>query len=98
MPSPFPGMDPYLERPDPWHVFHLLLAKAAAKAICKLLPQQYLLMVGNREYIRVPNDPEAVQLSELGVRFNDPGYIRGGPPRPPGTFWEPYLKIVDRHD
>src|SRR4051812_21380352 len=33
MPSPFPGMNPYLERPRIWHGFHERLIAAMADAI-----------------------------------------------------------------
>ncbi len=28
MPSPFPGMNPFLEHPDDWHTFHLQMIAA----------------------------------------------------------------------
>jgi hypothetical protein len=33
MPSPFPGMNPYLEQDDVWHDFHERFLPAAAEAI-----------------------------------------------------------------
>lgn len=33
MPSPFPGMNPYLEQEDVWHDFHKRFLPAAAEMI-----------------------------------------------------------------
>ncbi|HEY9795410.1 MAG TPA: DUF4058 family protein [Leptolyngbyaceae cyanobacterium] len=41
MPSPFPGMDPYLEQPAFWSSFHSRLVVAIASAIEAMLDPQY---------------------------------------------------------
>lgn len=41
MPSPFPGMDPYLERPADWPQFHLLLITTLFEVLADLLPPAY---------------------------------------------------------
>jgi len=41
MPSPFPGMDPYLETPDIWPDFHDALAGAIRGDLNRLLPRPY---------------------------------------------------------
>ncbi len=41
MPSPFPGMDPYLEAPDWWRGFHHNLATEIQARISPLLPPHY---------------------------------------------------------
>lgn len=42
MPSPFPGMDPYLEHPDLWPDFHNNLASEIQFALNRLLPRRYV--------------------------------------------------------
>jgi hypothetical protein len=45
MPSPFPGMDPYLEEPDLWSDFHGGMIYAIRAAITRLLPPGYVARV-----------------------------------------------------
>ncbi|MGF1519829.1 MAG: DUF4058 family protein [Nodosilinea sp.] len=43
MPSPFPGMDPYLEQPTFWSSVHFRLIGAMAAAIApQILPKYYI--------------------------------------------------------
>ncbi len=43
MPSPFPGMNPYLEQPDLWQDFHQWFVPAAAKAISSQVLPRYIV-------------------------------------------------------
>ena len=51
MPSPFPGMDPYLEAPELWPDFHHELISAIRKRMNLLLRPAYHSMVEDRVYI-----------------------------------------------
>ena len=48
MPSPFPGMDPYLENSARWRDFHQRLMTYACDAIQPLLPPKYLAQLDER--------------------------------------------------
>ncbi|WP_325052262.1 DUF4058 family protein [Dulcicalothrix desertica] len=50
MPSPFPGMDPYLEQPTFWSSFHSRLIVAIADAIEPQLSSEYYVEVETRTY------------------------------------------------
>ena len=50
MSSPFPGMNPYLERPGLWPSFHFRLIGAIAAALEPQLSQQYYIEVETRSY------------------------------------------------
>jgi hypothetical protein len=50
MPSPFPGMDPYLEQPTLWPSFHFRLIGAIAAAIEPQLSSHYYVEVETRTY------------------------------------------------
>jgi Protein of unknown function (DUF4058) len=50
MPSPFPGMDPYLEQPIFWSEFHNRLIVAIADAIVPSLLPRYYVGVETRTY------------------------------------------------
>src|SRR5438067_9873069 len=51
MPSPFPGMDPYLEDPAWWQDFHLSYITYLQATLNRLLPAQYLARMGERLYV-----------------------------------------------
>ena len=61
MPSPFPGMDPYLEDPAYWSDFHSRFINAWCEAIASALPAEYEASLGERVYL-VEHDPEARKL------------------------------------
>ena len=48
MPSPFPGMDPYLERPARWAGVHQRLITHLADGLNTLLPPHYVADIGER--------------------------------------------------
>jgi hypothetical protein len=50
MPSPFPGMDPYLEHPEIWPGVHLLLIAALAESLSPQLRPKYSVSVEVRMY------------------------------------------------
>jgi len=48
MPSPFPGMDPYLEQEDVWHDFHQRFIPSMANAIAASVHPVYITKVTRR--------------------------------------------------
>ena len=54
MPSPFPGMDPYLEHPARWPGLHQRLVTYMSQALNAILPPQYAADIGERLYIVQP--------------------------------------------
>jgi len=50
MPSPFPGMDPYLEQPELWPEFHNRLLVAIADALGPQLRPKYRVAIEKRVY------------------------------------------------
>jgi len=58
MPSPFPGMNPYLEHPAFWSSFHTRLMVAIAEAIEPQLSPQYYVEVESRTYQSDESDEE----------------------------------------
>lgn len=51
MPSPFPGMDPYLERPARWSGFHARLIAYAAEILQPQLRPRYVAEIEERVYL-----------------------------------------------
>ena len=67
MPSPFPGMDPYLENPGLWpDVHHNLISEFQAILAAQLRPK-YLVGIEERAYILDESD----EMAKLDVRIPD---------------------------
>ena len=56
MPSPFPGMDPYLEAPDIWPDLHEALAGEMRAELNLLLPQPYYARLEVRPEVGIVDD------------------------------------------
>jgi hypothetical protein len=54
MPSPFSGMDPFLERPARWPSIHQRYITYLADAINPLLPENYVADIGERIHVTSP--------------------------------------------
>jgi hypothetical protein len=63
MPSPFPGMDPWLERPELFPSFHNGLVIYLQAALNAVLPAGYVATNDNRVYV----DPELQRVPDIGV-------------------------------
>ena len=57
MPSPFPGMDPYLEAPHRWPGVHTLLIYAIAEMLNRQLVPRYVTEIEERVYLTPDDDP-----------------------------------------
>ncbi len=57
MPSPFPGMDPYLEKPSRWPGVHHELISVIGATLTELLRPKYFVEVGERVYLSTGDDP-----------------------------------------
>src|SRR5262245_18237930 len=58
MPSPFPGIDPYLEQPDVWHDFHQSFMPAVRASPRPQVSPAYIVKIEERIYIREPDAEE----------------------------------------
>ncbi len=57
MPSPFPGMNPFLEQEDAWSDFHLRFITTAAEEIGKQVRPAYIVKVDRNVYVHeLPED------------------------------------------
>lgn len=65
MPSPFPGMDPYLEAPAVWPGVHDKLIVYIAEVLQPLLLPRYYVDVGERIYLE---DPREVVYPDASIR------------------------------
>jgi Protein of unknown function (DUF4058) len=51
MPSPFPGMDPYIEVSHLWEDFHTNLITEIQHSLADVLPDRYVVRAGERSYV-----------------------------------------------
>jgi hypothetical protein len=69
MPSPFPGMDPYLEDPDLWPGFHNALADRTCETLNRQLPVAYFAQLEARSELGIVGEPpDRIAYSDVSVR------------------------------
>lgn len=80
MPSPFPGMDPYLEISGDWRDFHARFLNACADTLSDRLPEGYIARI-EEEFHILEYPQETVQrrypdvsISHPAVRFRPLGH------------------------
>ena len=64
MPSPFPGMDPYLEDPEIWPDLQHSFAVGISKSLNAALPASYYALLGVRKEIGQPVSPTDARRDE----------------------------------
>ncbi|MGD9855256.1 MAG: DUF4058 family protein [Planctomycetaceae bacterium] len=72
MPSPFPGMDPFIEAQE-WEDFHTTFITVMREQLSPGLRPRYLVRVERRDYVEHRDDPDA----ELVVRIGDVTVVSG---------------------
>ena len=108
MPSPFPGMDPFLEAQE-WEDFHTRLMTAFSDRLSPAVEPNYLIRVERRVYVeRIGEDPETMRRADIAVIAVDSGPATGILSQTPGTIavvcdlpmpierFETYLVVRDR--
>src|SRR6476469_1642352 len=107
MPSPFPGMDPYLE--TLWHDFHERYIPAAAAHLTRQLLPQYIVLIDENVYVHDRSQEEASLLDRPDLLVA-PDEGSGGRAAAAGVLEAPahvvlpvqdveslsYLKVLDR--
>ncbi|ASC73591.1 hypothetical protein XM38_045620 [Halomicronema hongdechloris C2206] len=67
MPSPFPGMDPYLEAPNLWPEVHSRLIVGMADTLGPMLLPDYYVAIEQRTYLNTPTDNVLVGIPDVSV-------------------------------
>jgi Protein of unknown function (DUF4058) len=78
MPSPFPGMDPYLEDPFFWHQFHSRLIVALANDLGRRLRPKYYAAIETRTYLEDVLDTVFVGIPDAIVFSGTPAADTSG--------------------
>lgn len=108
MPSPFPGMDPFLEMQE-WEDFHTTFNTVLRECLSPALEPDYLVRVERRVYVeRVGTEPETMRRADIAVVAVDSGPATGRLSQVSGTMTaecelpmpierrETYLVVRDR--
>lgn len=108
MPSPFPGMDPFLEMQE-WEDFHTTFNTVLRECLSPALEPDYLVRVERRVYVeRVGTEPETMRRADIAVVAVDSGPATGRLSRDSGIMTaecelpmpierrETYLVVRDR--
>ena len=67
MPSPFPGMDPYLEHPALWPDVHNSLLAAVRDSVAPDVAPRYYVALERRTYLATPDDLVFVGRPDIAV-------------------------------
>lgn len=67
MPSPFPGMNPYLENPELWPEVHHLLIPTIMESLVPLLRPKYRVAIEKRIYSFAGENPILVGIPDVTV-------------------------------
>ena len=111
MPSPFPGMNPYLEQEGIWHDFHASFVPVLRDALAEQLLPRYIISVEEHVYVHAREAPRvfagrpdvAVKPSLRVPLARESTAVLDAPMQlelsePADVFTEPYLEIRDRAD
>lgn len=73
MPSPFPGMDPYLEQSDVWEDFHTRLIARIADSLAAQVGANYVVKVEVRLFLHERSAKERSYFATADIGVRDPG-------------------------
>jgi hypothetical protein len=78
MPSPFPGMNPYIERPDVWNDFHDSFIPAAREVLIPQIQPRYFVRIEEHLFITEPPAKERFALGRPDLSVHPaPGVSAG---------------------
>lgn len=67
MPSPLPGMNPFIEQPELWSEFHSRMIVAIADALDDLLSRDYRVAVEKRVYLSQDDEQVLIGIPDVAV-------------------------------
>ena len=79
MPSPFPGMNPYLEQPDVWHDFHQGFVTAIRNSLTPQIRPKYITKIDDNIYLHELDSDGRRLLGRPDVMVLDAGRISESP-------------------
>lgn len=76
MPSPFPGMNPFLEQRSVWHDFHERFCPAAAEALAQQVRPDFFIRIDEHVYIHELSAEERHFLGRGDVTVHQAGQLQ----------------------
>lgn len=105
MPSPFPGMDPFLERPEIWPDFHDRLITYISEALQPLLRPRYVALTQDRLFVveserPIRPDISVLELTPPNGEYSETQAIQAGTATAVVEFYredmrQPYIEIIE---
>lgn len=78
MPSPFPGMNPYLEQSSVWQDFHNSLIPAIRDALTRQLSPHFVVKIEEQLFIHEPSAHERLRIGRADVALSKPAHRESG--------------------
>lgn len=74
MPSPFPGMNPYLEQEDAWHNYHEQLCTACLEALVPQVRPKYIVKLDEHLFIHelAADQRQLIGRADVAIKFQAP--------------------------
>jgi len=95
MPSPFPGMDPYLEISGDWRDFHSRFLNGCAEALAERLPQNYVARIEEHfQVLEYPQDTEQHRYPDVAVARIRPARTPAAPATAIATLEPEVIPLV----
>ncbi|MEI7683381.1 MAG: DUF4058 family protein [Planctomycetota bacterium] len=79
MPSPFPGMNPYLENRDVWQDFHDSFLPAIRASLAPQISPYFIVKLEERLYIHEPSAEERLRVGNADVALSRASAATKGP-------------------
>ncbi len=93
MPSPFPGMDPYLERPSLWPDLHFRLIAALADTLSPVVAPRYYVSIEERIHFWEGDRQQTIGRADVAV-IGPPGPGEGSGRSGVATLSPPAIEIL----
>src|SRR5436309_8877941 len=99
MPSPFPGMDPFLENPDLWPDVHHGLVSELQAQLNRVVMPRYVARVELRVYLITEDDPASnlIRVPDVRIESQSAQSLKKTPTRRGAAVAEPIEMITVRH-
>ena len=95
MPSPFPGMDPYLEISGDWRDFHARFLNGCADTLADQLPENYVARIEEQFHIlEFPEESEERRLPDVSISQTRPSRIGGSAATTLPTLEPEFIPLV----
>jgi hypothetical protein len=95
MPSPFPGMDPYLEISGDWRDFHARFLNGCADSISDQLPENYVARIEEQfQILEFPEETQEHRLPDVSISQVSPSRRSAGPATAMATLEPEVIPLI----